>query len=250
MTRVISHTNFHSSQLIRCLAELDLFEGAEPTGDFADELGRWMHFTDAIAVASVLENGRADFPAQSPAIRETTAARLQAEFERVRTFMHQSITKSCTPRAGKTAIMLPLADLDITYGPYQRFYEAHQRDMELSVEPLRVNLRAALAKASPALRKLAEIDLVMDKFLRPRETQLLARVPVLLHKRFKAGQAAHQERLAVSGEADNPTAWLQPGGWLADFCQHLHALLLAEAELRLQPSAGLLEALTHHENHE
>jgi hypothetical protein len=236
MTRVLPRTNFHSSHLTRCLAELDLLESAEPAGDFADELGQWMHFTDAIALSSVLERGMARMPDQSPALREAAGTRLTAEFERIRAFMVNSITKSCSPAGGKSAIKLPMpTDEEVSYAPYRRFYEAHQRDMELSVEPLRVNLRQALAHASPPLRKLAELDVVMEKFLREREGRLLARVPVLLQKRFDAQVAAHQEA---------------PGAWHARFSQDLQTLLLAEAELRLQPSAGLLEAFNQKEHHE
>ncbi|MEJ7805986.1 MAG: DUF3348 domain-containing protein [Telluria sp.] len=250
MTRVLPRPNLHSSQLIRCLAELDLTEGAEPTGDFADELGQWLHFTDAIALSSVLDSGMVKAPVQSPALRAETSVRLTAQFERTRTSMLTTINKSCALTGGNTPIKLPLADLEITYAPYRRFYEAHQRDMELSVEPLRVNLRDALSKASPPLRKLAALDIVMEKFLRERESRLLARVPVLLQKRFDAQHAAHQAQLAASGQPDNPATWMQPGGWLARFCQELQTLLLAEADLRLQPSAGLLEAFNQLETHE
>lgn len=250
MTRAPPRTNFHSSQLIRCLAELDLLEGIEPTGDFAEELGQWLHFTDAIALSSVHESGMATVAAHSPVLREATRARLSAQFERVRTFMVNSITKSCSPKGGNTPIKLPLPDPEISYAPYRRFFEAHQRDMELSVDPLRVNLRAALANASPGLRKLAELDVVMDKFLRAREGQLLARVPMLLQKRFLALYAAHQEQLAASGQPDSPAAWMHAGGWLAGFCQNLQTLLLAEVELRLQPSAGLLAALNQQKDYE
>ncbi len=251
MTRVLPRTNFHSSQLTRSLAELDLLEGAEPTSDFADVLGQWMHFTDAITLSSVLDGGTAKMVPQSPALREATGARLLAQFERSRASMFSSITKSCAPSGANTHIKLPFPlDLEVSYAPYRRFYEAHQRDMELSVEPLRVNLRDALSKASPRLRKLAQLDTVMDKFLREREGQLLARVPMLLQKRFDAGYAAHQEHLAARGQPDDPAAWMRPGGWLARFCHNMQTLLLAEAELRLQPSAGLLEAFNQHENHE
>ena len=250
MTRDLPRTNFHSSQLIRCLAELDLLEGAEPASDFADKLGQWMHFTDAIALSSVLESGMAKVSAQSPVLRDTTSVRLTAEFERIRAFMVNSITKSCALTGGNTPIKLPLADLEVSFSPYRQFYDAHQRDMELSVEPLRVNLRAALAKASPRLRKLAELDVVMEKFLREREARLLARVPLLLQKHFDAQYAAHREQVAASGQPDTPAAWMHPGGWLARFCQTLQALLLAGAELRLQPSAGLLEAFNQKEHHE
>lgn len=250
MTRDVPRTNFHSSHLIRCLAELDLYEGAEPASDFADKLGQWMHFTDAIALSSVLEGGMAKVLAQCTVEREATSVRLTAEFERIRAFMVNSITKSCALTGGKSHIKLPLPDLEVSYAPYRQFYDAHQRDMELSVAPLRVNLRAALAKASPRLRKLAELDVVMEKFLRERESRLLARVPLLLQKHFDAQYAAHREQLAASGLPDTPAAWMHPGGWLARFCQTLQTLLLASAELRLQPSAGLLEAFNQKVDHE
>ncbi len=250
MTRDLPRTNFHSSQLIRSLAELDLLESAEPAGDFADKLGQWMHFTDAIALSSVLDSGMATAPVQSQELREAANVRLTAEFERIRAFMVSSITKSCALKGGNTHIKLPPVGPDVTYAPYRQFYDAHQRDMELSVEPLRVNLRAALAKASPPLRKLAELDIVMEKFLREREARLLARVPLLLQKHFDALYAAHQHALTGNDQPDNPTDWTQPGGWLARFCQTLQALLLACAELRLQPSAGLLEALNQKVHHE
>ena len=251
MTRVLPRINFHSSHLIRCLAELDLSKDVDPASDFADELGQWMHFTDAIALSSVLDSGMAKVSAQSPAVRAETGARLTAQFERIRAAMINSITKSCALKGGKSPIELPRpVDLEVSYAPYRRFHEAHQRDMELFVEPLRVNLRDALAKASPRLRKLAELDAVMEKFLRDRESRLLARVPMLLQKRFDTRQAAHQERLAANGRPDNLANWMQPGGWLASFCQELQTLLLAEAELRLQPSAGLLEAINQPETHD
>jgi hypothetical protein len=250
MTRVAPLTSFHSSQLIRCLAELDLLEGAEPKTDFADELGQWMHFTDAIALASVLESGMAKAAAQSQDLRQAARTRMTAEFERIRAFMVNSITKSCAP-TGNTHIKLPLVtEQEVSYTLYKRFYEEHQRDMEASVEPLRVNLRAALAKASPQLKKLAELDVVMEKFLRAREGQLLARVPLLLKKHFDAQYAAHVEQVAASGQPDNRTDWMKAGGWLARFCQTLQTLLLAEADLRLQPSAGLLDALNQHKDNE
>jgi len=91
---------------------------------------------------------------------------------------------------------------------------------------------------------------VMDKVLRPREGQLLARVPVLLQKRFLALYGAHQEQIAASSQPDSPAAWIHPGGWLSCFCQNLHTVLLAEVELRLQPSAGLLEAFHQQKNYE
>jgi hypothetical protein len=112
----------------------------------------------------------------------------------------------------------------------------------LSIQPLRVNVREALAKTSPKLRKLAELDATFEKILREREIKMLAKVPVLLKKRFEQLFKEHQQKLADSGQADNPSGWVQAGGWLARFCSDMQMLLLAEAELRLQPVMGLIEA--------
>lgn len=170
------------------------------------------------------------------------------EFDRVQSSLVNSIVKSCAPGASKTHSGFPALEpelpLDIgkAYVPYRRFYESHQRDMEMSVQPLRVNVRQALAKMSPKLRKLAELDAALEKMLRERESKLLAKVPVLLKKRFELLFKEHQKKLLASQQADKPAAWMQAGGWLAQFCKDMQMLLLAEVELRLQPTMGLIEA--------
>ncbi len=133
--------------------------------------------------------------------------------------------------------------LAAAYTPYRRFYEAHQRDMELSIRPLRFNVRETVAKASPGLAKLTELDAVLEKILHERERQLLSKVAVLLKKRFEQLYKEHQQKLIALQQADNPAGWTQAGGWLARFCNDMQMLLLAEVELRLQPTIGLMEAL-------
>ena len=133
-------------------------------------------------------------------------------------------------------------ELAAAYAPYRRFYEAHQRDMDLSVQALRINVREALAKASPRLRKLADLDAALEKILRDRESKLLSKVPVLLKKRFENLFKEHQQKLVDTQQADNPAGWMQAGGWLARYCNDMQMLLLAEVELRLQPTVGLIEA--------
>jgi hypothetical protein len=49
--------------------------------------------------------------------------------------------------------------------------------------------------------------------------------------------------VSATQQTDQPALWLQAGGWLAHFCQELHTVLLAELDLRLQPTLGLVEAL-------
>lgn len=248
MTQNLTRTNFHSSKLIRCLADLAMVDAADADHAFAEKLGQWIHFADAITLSSVHGDGVAS-PARVQQKKHGEAhAAASVELERVQALLTNSVMKSFAPNAGRALIELPMPDFALpfnptaSYAPYRRFYEAHQRDMELSITPLRYKLREAVAKASPVLKKLAELDETFEKILRDRESKLLARIPVLLKKRFEQLFKEHQQTLTGTEQADNAASWIRTGGWLARFCQDMHMLLLAELELRLQPAAGLLEA--------
>jgi len=250
MTRVLPRTNFHSSELIRCLSDLALVDAVDPGNAFAEKLGLWIHFTDAITLSAVHNDSIASTPKIQPEAQVVARAVAGAEFERIRTLLVNSITKSCSPNSGKTHIKLPEPIFDLpmdiaaAFVPYRRFYEAHQRDMELSIQPLRINVREAVAKASSRLKKLADLDATLEKILRERESKLLSKVPVLLGKRFQQLFKEHQQKLVDIQQTDNPACWMQAGGWLARFCKDMQMLLLAELELRLQPAMGLIEAFT------
>jgi hypothetical protein len=223
-------------------------EAADQGSEFAEKLGQWVHFADAITLSAVHSDGIASVPVMLPERQSATRTAVAAEFDRIQALLVNSITQSCLPGKGKTHIKLPAPpfdlplDLKAAYAPYGRFYDAHQRDMEMSIQPLRVNVRAALAKLSPALRKLAELDAMFEKILRDRERQLLAKIPVLLKQRFAQLFNEHQQKLADVQQPDKPAGWMQTGGWLARFCHDMQMLLLAEMELRLQPTMGLIEA--------
>jgi hypothetical protein len=250
MTRVLPRTRLHSSKLICCLADLALVDAVESGSAFAEQLGLWIDFADAINLSAVHSDGIVSLPRMQPTQSAARAA-AGAEFDRIQSFLVNSITKSCSPNPGKAHIKLPAPaielpiDLAKAYTPYRRFYEAHQRDIELSIQPLRVNVREALARASPRLRKLADLDAVLEKILRERESKLLSKVPALLKKRFEQLFKEHQQKRADgldTQQADHPAGWTQAGGWLARFCNDMQMLLLAELELRLQPAMGLIEA--------
>jgi hypothetical protein len=249
MTRAVPRTNFHSSQLIRSLADLGLVDAAEAGNEFAEKLGQWIHFADAIALSAVHNDSVASMPRMQPGAHAEVHTAASAEFDRIQTFLVNSINRSFSPKLGRTHIQLPIPELELpmnvasAFAPYRRFYESHQRDMELSIQPLRTNVRESLAKASPRLRKLAELDVAFEKILRDRESKLLAKVPALLRKRFEQLFKAHQKKLADAEQVDNPAGWVQAGGWLAQFLKDMHMLMLAEVELRLQPTMGLIEAL-------
>lgn len=171
------------------------------------------------------------------------------EFARVRATLAESIAASCSPTGGGTQVRLPrpsagaAPEIAAAYGPYRRFHLAHQAAMEPVVRALRGRVRRALAGASVRLRQLAALDQALDRILAGRERQLLATLPALLEKRFQQLLAAHEQVLIETGQADDASLWMQPGGWLAVFCDELQAVLIAELDLRLQPTLGLVEAL-------
>ncbi len=242
MARGSPRTSFDSSRLIRALSDLVSTDATPPRQSFADRLGQWLDFADAIALFSAL-NGSTD-AAGGPATAEHPA--LRDEFARVRGALLDSINTDGVLTPGKARIRLPAPAWHAStpgaadYLPYHRYYLAHQRDMGAAIAPLRASVRAGLAQRSPALRQLAALDGVLDQALAPRERSLLANVPQLLGRRFEQLHQAHRSALPTP---DDPARWLQPGAWLHTFCQDMRAVLLAELELRLQPVAGLLEAL-------
>ena len=242
MARGSPRTSFDSSRLIRALSDLVSTDAAPPRQSFADRLGQWLDFADAIALFSAL-NGSTD-AAGGPATAEHPT--LGGEFARVRGGLLDSINTDGLLTPGKARIRLPAPAWHAStpgaadYLPYHRYYLAHQRDMGAAIAPLRASVRAGLAQRSPALRQLATLDGVLDQALAPRERSLLANVPQLLGRRFEQLHQAHRSALSTP---DDPARWLQPGAWLHTFCQDMRAVLLAELELRLQPVAGLLDAL-------
>lgn len=242
MARGSPRTSFDSSRLIRALSDLVSTDAAPPRQSFADRLGQWLDFADAIALFSAL-NGSTD-AAGGPATAEHPA--LRDEFARVRGALLDSINTDGVLTPGKARIRLPAPAWHAStpgaadYLPYHRYYLAHQRDMAAAITPLRASVRTELARQSAALRQLATLDGVLDQALAPRERSLLATVPQLLGRHFEQLHQAHRSALPTP---DDPARWLQPGAWLHTFCQDMRAVLLAELELRLQPVAGLMDAL-------
>jgi len=179
---------------------------------------------------------------------------VQGEFARVRTTLADSITMDGVLNPGRARIKLPTpapnapVESAADFSPYHRYYQAHQRDMNAAIGPLRANVRAVLASGSPALQRLAALDAVLEQALATRERNLLATLPLLLAKRFGHLYKAHQEVLGDRLDLDDPEMWMRPGGWLAMYCRDMQAVLLAELEVRLQPVAGLIEALLTRKN--
>jgi hypothetical protein len=233
-------TRFTDPALIRLLAQLAQLDagGAQPA--FAERLGQWLHWTDATALLAALD----DAPAVPASAWHPEAADAQArELARVRNALVTGITQDCalTPAPQRApgprgpALTQPAPPEEpLDFATLRRRYANRQQAMTAAIEPLRAQLRAALAGASADLARLAALDAVMERVLGPRERALLGAVPVLLEKHFDHLRQA-------------PAA----AGWLDTFGQRMQAVLLAELDVRLQPAEGLLAALngTRHPSH-
>lgn len=253
MTRAQQRTNFHGSSLIRTLADLDVLKVEEADGDFAQRLGQWIDFADAITLCAVDNAGTAIPPGQKSGAQPAARVAIAQEFDRTRLALETSIKASCSPSAGRRRLALPIAEAGASiedasaFEPYRRFHLAHQRDMELSTRSLRAKVRVQMAKVSPRLKQLTDLDSAMEGILCERENKLLSTVALRLKTRFDQLLKAHQQTLACAPQDDSPALWMKPGAWLSRFCSELQTVLLAELELRLQPTVGLIEAL-HYAN--
>lgn len=247
----------HRSALVRQLSEGIGAGAAMPAGqDFAERLGAWLSVADAIALRTALLSIPAAKPghvATTNTHTNTTTTRSHAppsltdELQRVRATLTQSITsvEVARPIQGRAdhsshaAVVAPVIALDpaAEFAMLHQRYVEQQRRMEMSVDALRSHARERLSAASPELAQLAALDGVMDQMLGGREQHLLSTVPTFLKKRFEL-----LRRQAVA-EAEADLSRLP--AWLVQLTAEFEQALLAELDLRLQPVAGMAEALAH-----
>ena len=243
----VTPTHFNSSILMRVLADLGVASAAAAGPAFAEKLGLWVSFTDAIALSAV--HNQIPIQAQVAPVRKLSVAytAIADEVTNTRAGLVHLITRRGGLARGKSHIQLPeppdTATIGVAaYEPYRRFYTAHQREMEATLGPLRAKVRAVLASLSPALQQLAALDATLDNILCERESKLLTKVAPLLQKRFVHLLRTQQQALHTSEQTAPPVIRMKDGTWLARFCHELQTVLLAELDLRLQPTLGLLEA--------
>ena len=239
----MTRTHFHSSNLMRVLTDLEVAGAAAAGAAFAEKLGQWVSFTDAIALSAVHN--------QTPSVpgiqRSTPFVAIADEVAQTRARLVNLIAPRGKLVSGTAHIQLPEPPVvaivgAAAYEPYRRFYAAHQREMGNSLGPLRARVRAVLATVNPALQQLAALDASLEHILWEREGKLLSKVASLLHRRFLHLWRTHQQALQTNGQTDAPALWMKDGAWLDRFCRELQTVLLAELDLRLQPTLGLLEA--------
>lgn len=221
MAQVSQRTVFNGSALVRLLSRLADTAVREPRQATADRLSQWFGWTDAISLSAALEG----VPAAASSRQRASANAEERECARARTALAKAIAEDGAAAAA--------AD----FAPFRRRYLALQQAMEAGIGPLRGRLRAALAARSPAMARLAAVDVVMEQVLAAREHSLLAGVPALLEKHFTR---LSRDSLSTTGE---PGSEAQAGEWLHVFRKDMKNVLLAELDFRFQPIEGLLEAL-------
>ena len=231
MGQVFRRTSFNGSALIRLLSRLAEADVREPTNPTADRLSQWFGWTDAISLSAALDG--------APAVAQQAGTRAprnteESECSRVRTALANAIVEDNTFGAGK--------DATSDFAPYRRRYLARQQAMEAGVGSLRSRLRSAMAGRSPAMARLASVDVVMAQVLEAREHSLLSAVPGLLERHFERLRKAAAAEAAPEEDEAQPAA-PPSDAWLDVFRKDAQDVLLAELDFRFQPVEGLLDAL-------
>lgn len=212
-----SRARFNSSALVRLLASMAPNELPDHGQTLGEQLGLWLGWTDAIALANAL--GTQAEP--SGQVRVPTPKALAQDLDR--TSGQLALAFAQDPQLQPhTAQDTP--DTVPDFAPYRRSHQAHQAAMDTAVPALRGRVRAALAARPGAGAQLAALDQVMEHALAERERQTLASVPRWLESRYRHLHTTH-------AQAEHR------------FRQDLQDVLRAELELRLLPVQGLIDAL-------
>jgi hypothetical protein len=269
MTRALPRASLYSASLVRFLTENALLAPARQAEDVGQKLGDWLDFRQAIALHGVLPPDTvsaaqaAPLPAHVQRMAPLAPDALARHVDKVRAQLVESITQGAPAGSGLARIDMPAPVLDepveikTAFEPYRRFVAAHQRQMDSTLRSLRAQLRLQLSKQGSAGQQLAALDTAFENILAEREAALLAKTSKLLEKRFVQALKAHMQLQALATEtADasddmdvidvnpNDTPKADPSRWLMPLRQTLRLALLAELDTRLQPTLGLLEALT------
>jgi hypothetical protein len=191
--------------------------------DFAERLSLWLNAFDAIGLQAAHQSIKAiktTVPTKTSEARSTRPQAIADEVQRVRTALVNAIERNSLASD-------KVQQADAGYSAFRQRHLELQRRMEQTIDPLRDHVRQTLCRISPKLRQLAALDAVLEQLLAPRAQVLLPEMAALMERRF--------DQLARSN-AD---------GWLETFGKDWRLALLAELDLRLEPVAGLIEALNN-----
>lgn len=217
------HRSFGHSKLVRLLDAWTPVPSAAGGADIAEQASAWFGPLEAIRLQALNQSASADSrPARTTASGRAAQA-LAEDLQRVRGLLAKAIAQDPLALADVRA-----GDEDAGYAPWQQRHLDLQRQMAQMIDALRDHARQAVAQASPRLQPLAVLDEGLEQLFASRQQVLLPALPTLLERRYRQLKAA---------------------GQLADFGGNWRHALLAELDLRLEPVAGLLDALHNETEH-
>jgi Protein of unknown function (DUF3348) len=229
-----------ASKLVRLLGGWSPVDSDAGGPDVAERMSTWFGPLDAIRLQAVHQAVRVG--SAGDARREKASGKqvdaVAQDVQRVRGVLSKAISQDPLALAN-----LKPADEGFGYASYQQRHFELQRQMGQMLGALRDHVRQAVSRISPRLRQLAVLDAAFEELLAEREQALLPTTAALLERRFHQLRSTHRQEQDAAGEPDDPAQWRQPGGWLHTFEQDWRQALLAELELRLEPVAGLVDAL-------
>ena len=244
-------SDINRPKLVRLLGAWSPAPADAPGTDFAERLGRWLNAFDAVGLQAAHQSIRAiRTTAPAKAGVSVRPAALAEDLQRVRSTLAHAIAQDpiqfaipkLAPRGAGERSTLPTV-LDAGYAPYQQRHLKLQRQMEQMVAPLRDHARQVLSQASPRLRQLAALDAVLEQALGRREQMHLPAVATLMQRRFDALRREQQQAAVPATAQDDFEGAPQPEAWRDTFRKEWTQVLLAELDLRMEPVAGLIDAL-------
>lgn len=235
--------HFSGSRLVRLLSDSTPLDREPIKQDAAQRLSLWLNAADSVTLHAVLQPSTRAAQGTPSEPRGLSKVAVEEEFHRVRSELVNAIMAfddmGAPAKRGPSLRQAEAVDEEgADYAPHYKRYRQQQRNMASKIEPLRAHVRQVLAKASPPLRQLANLDAVMEQTLGGREQNLLAGVPLFLEKRFEQLRQPRPDGLHTAQQG-------RPNARSGLFSKELQEVLLAELDVRLEPVVGLIEAFSN-----
>ncbi|MGS2718288.1 DUF3348 family protein [Eionea flava] len=233
-----SSLSFSQSALISGLQSLALVDTKVPHKQFVATVGQFIDFGGAF--------GLADFLATLPRVSMKegldsgviNAKSIQLAYtvarDDGRAHIQERTSAYLSKVAGEAALEEPEQTAEASLKVHQRFYSLQQSEMESRVLTLHRQICRQLTRYSPQLAQLVALDNKLAEILASHSRKAFGAIGHLMTKRF-------DEVLSRLPDAtlDAET--------LSTFIAEMKMLLLAELDIRLHPTLGLVEALIKEE---
>lgn len=257
-----AHSFLHNSRLVRRLRELDVVNFQASQEPFSERIGQLFDLSGTVILSEML----GDLSAVGSNPTRGTCEAITDEFLKGRTALVHYIVKRFAPGVAHGKVKLPTpaeyhahcaftdvyasAPLEFSnnhsaaFEPYWDFYVALQGKLAGKIHHFHAQIGDAISGICPELAQLATLDQVMGQALIGQHRKLFDVVPILIGKRFEKLFDEHWSELPGKPLVRDMERWMGAGGWLSVFCREMQEMLLSELEIRLQPTMGLIDALS------